>query len=48
MYEYVPTRNTMPGSAPAQGQQPSSRFGCLTRVLIVIFFIYLMKACGVF
>jgi transcription elongation factor Elf1 len=50
MYNRIPMQqqNPMQGNVPPQGQtgpQPR-RFSCLTIVLIMLFFIYLMKACG--
>ena len=40
-------RRAMPGNAgPAQGQPTRPRVSCLTWLLLIIFFIFLMKACG--
>ena len=46
MYGYTQPQSPMPGGTPAQQQQPRSRVSCLTVVLIFVFFIFLMKACG--
>ena len=50
IYNRIPMQqpNPMQGSVPPQGQTGPKprRFSCLTMVLIMVFFIYLMKACG--
>ena len=48
IYNRMPQQNPMQGNTPPQGQagpQPR-RFGCLTMALKMVFFVYLMKACG--
>ncbi len=53
-YPYMPRRinpggnsqSQSPMADPAQGTPQPRRLSCLTWILIMVFFIYLMKACG--
>lgn len=49
MYSYSVPPSALPQGGqggPGQQQQPRSRFGCFTWVLVFLFMVCLMKACG--
>ncbi len=45
-YDYIPRPDTMQGGEPTQHRPQPRRLGCFTWLLIGVFFLFLMKACG--
>jgi len=46
LYDYRPPIDTMQGGTTRQGRSRPRSMGCLTWLLIIVIFIFLLKACG--
>ena len=47
LYDYAPPVSSTPGNGRLGQNRPRTRrMGCFTWFIIIVFFVYLMKACG--